>query len=258
MNIFKQFIKSVYSPKDIALFRFQGIGKTILYVFFLTLLSVLPTIFYLSTTIMTGIDTVKTVIQDQVPSFTIKNGQLASSSKVPITINQNQFTVTLDPTGAVTEKEVQNENNGFALLKNEFVLASGGEIQTYPYSMLGDVHITSSDLIKLINNLKGMEGIIIPLISLFIYLMSCTSSFIEVSLVALIGLAIKNLTGRKLHYRQLWRMAAYSETLPTLFFTIMAAIKTPVPNSFIIDWFVVIVVLYLAILEIPQPKKIQK
>jgi hypothetical protein len=52
-------------------------------------------------------------------------------------------------------------------------------------------------------------------------------------------------------------MAAYSETLPTLFFTIMSAIKTTVPNSFLINWFVVIIVLYLAINEIPKPKKAQ-
>ena len=75
------------------------------------------------------------------------------------------------------------------------------------------------------------------------------------TVLALIGLAIKNLTGRKLTYRQLWRMAAYSETLPTVFFTIMAALKTYVPNSFIINWFVIIIVLYLAINETPKPKK---
>ena len=40
MNIFKQLIVSLYSPKDIAKFHQQGIGKTILFVFFLTLISV--------------------------------------------------------------------------------------------------------------------------------------------------------------------------------------------------------------------------
>ncbi|WML50661.1 DUF1189 family protein [Neobacillus sp. PS3-34] len=68
------------------------------------------------------------------------------------------------------------------------------------------------------------------------------------------GLLIKNLTGRKLHFRQLWRMAAYSETLPTLFFTIMAAIQTTVPKDFLINWLVAIIVLFLAINETPRPK----
>ncbi|MFL6562274.1 MAG: DUF1189 family protein, partial [Bacillus sp. (in: firmicutes)] len=96
----------------------------------------------------------------------------------------------------------------------------------------------------------------IPVVAVFIYLFASAGSFIEVTVLALFGLALKNLLGRKLNYRQLWRIAAYSETLPTLFFTIMAAIKTTVPNSFMINWFVVIIVLYLAINEIPKPKKV--
>ncbi|WP_174881655.1 DUF1189 family protein, partial [Metabacillus niabensis] len=39
MNIFKQLFTSIYSPRTISTFRFQGIGKTILFVFILTLVS---------------------------------------------------------------------------------------------------------------------------------------------------------------------------------------------------------------------------
>lgn len=257
MNIFKQFFKSIYSPKDIALFRFQGIGKTILYVFFLTFISILPSIVDMSTSLTTGINTAKSVIHDEIPSFSITNGHLTSSAKVPINIHQDNFTIILDPTGTIAEKDVQDEQNAFALLNNKFVLAAGGKIQTYPYSMLEGIHVTKNDFLKFIDTLEGIKGIIIPVISLFLYLFSSASNFIEISVLALIGLAIKNLSGRKLDYRQLWRMAAYSETLPTLFFTIMSAIKTTVPNSFLINWFVVIIVLYLAINEIPKPKKAQ-
>ncbi len=71
-----------------------------------------------------------------------------------------------------------------------------------------------------------LRVLLLPVISLFLYLFASASSFIEISVLAVIGLALKNLTGRKLKYGQLWRMAAYSETLPTVFFTIMAAVKT--------------------------------
>ncbi|WP_026572441.1 DUF1189 domain-containing protein [Bacillus sp. UNC438CL73TsuS30] len=256
MNIFKQFYKSLYSPKDIALFRFQGIGKTILYVFFLTFISILPSVYYLSTSLANGIDTARTVIKDEIPSFEIKNGKLNADTKVPITINKNQFSIMLDPTGAVSEKDVADEENAFALLKDEFVLASGGEVQTYPYSMLQGLHVTQNDLMDFIQALDDMKTIIIPIAALLIYLFSSAASFIEVSVLAFIGLALKNLLGRKLNYRHLWRMAAYSETLPTIFFTIMATLKTSVPNSFLINWFVIIIVLYLAINETPKPKKI--
>ncbi|WP_312473645.1 DUF1189 domain-containing protein [Neobacillus sp.] len=255
MNIFKQLIKSIYSPKDIALFRFQGIGKTILFVFFLTLISILPSIIFFSTALSTGINSARTIISDELPAFSIKNGQLTADTKVPVTSNQDDLTIILDPTGAVSNTDVENEGNAFALLKDEFVLASGGRSNTYPYSMLQGLNFSKEDLLKFIDIMGENQGIIIPIISVLLFLFSSAASFIEVSVLALIGLALKNLLGRKLTYRQLWRMAAYSETLPTLFFTIMAAIKTTVPNSFMINWLVVIIVLYLAINEIPKPKQ---
>lgn len=256
MNIFKQLYKSIYSPKDIALFRFQGIGKTILYVFFLTLISILPSVIYLSTALTTGVDTARTIITDELPDFSIQDGHLTADTKVPITLNKDDFSIILDPTGAISADDIQDEGNSFAMLKDQFVLAAGGRFDTYPYSMLEGLNIAKGDIVDFINTVGGIKWIIIPVVSVFIYLFACAGSFIEVTVLALIGLLLKNLLGRKLNYRQLWRMAAYSETLPTLFFTIMAAIKTTVPNSFMINWFVVIIVLYLAINEIPKPKKV--
>jgi hypothetical protein len=256
MNIFKQLYKSIYSPKDIALFRFQGIGKTILYVFFLTLISILPSIVYFSTALTTGVDSAKTIINDKLPDFSIQDGHLTAETKVPITINKDDFSIILDPTGAISASDVENEGNALALLEDKFVFAAGGRYETYPYSMLEGLTITKSDIVNFINAVSGIKWIIIPVVAVFIYLFASAGSFIEVTVLALFGLALKNLLGRKLNYRQLWRIAAYSETLPTLFFTIMAAIKTTVPNSFMINWFVVIIVLYLAINEIPKPKKV--
>ena len=255
MNIFKQFYKSIYSPKDIALFRFQGIGKTILYVFFLTFISILPFIIFLSTSLSTGIDSAKSIIKDEAPEFSIKNGLLSAKTEVPVTINKDDFTIIIDPTGAISDSDVENEGNAFAMLKDEFVLSSGGRIDTYPYSMLQGLNITKSSMLDFFDTIGGMKGIIIPVMSVFIYLFSSAASFIEVSILAMFGLALTNLLGRNLNYRQLWRMAAYSETLPTLFFTIMAAIKTSVPYSFAINWVVAIIVLFLAINEMPKPKK---
>ncbi len=256
MNIFKQLYKSIYSPKDIALFRFQGIGKTILYVFFLTLISILPSVIHFSSALTTGIDTARTIINDELPDFSIQDGHLSAETKVPITLNKDNFSIILDPTGAISADDVKDEGNSFAMLEDEFALSAGGRFDTYPYSMLEGLNISKGDLLDFLNTIGGMKWVIIPVVSVFLYLLASAGSFIEVTVLALIGLLLKNLLGRKLNYRQLWRMAAYSETLPTIFFTIMAAIKTTVPNSFMINWFVVIIVLYLAINEIPKPKKV--
>jgi hypothetical protein len=255
MNVFTQLYKSLYSPKDIAKYRCQGIGKTILFIFLLSLISILPSILFISTSIINGIESARSVINDELPSFSIKNGLLSADTNVPVTINKQHFTVILDPTGAVTSKELSGSDNTFAILKNEFLFAAGGKAETYAYSMLNGEKLTSRDLLRFIDMLNGIKVIVIPIIALFLYLFTSAANFIEISVLAFIGLALKNLAGRNLNYRQLWRMAAYSETLPVMFFTIMSAMKTVVPYSFFINWFTVLIVLFAAINEIPKPKK---
>ncbi|MDP4163171.1 MAG: DUF1189 domain-containing protein [Bacillota bacterium] len=254
MNLFKQFFKSLYSPKDIALFRFQGIGKTIGYVFLLTLLSVLPTIYFFGTTLKSGIETARPVIQNEFPSFKISDGQLKTNSNVPITVNKNNFTIIIDSTGAVSQTELSDRKDTLAFLKNKFVISGGGRIQAYPYSMLNQVKVSNKQLLDFIDGIENNITTIISVISVFIFLFACAASFVEVSVLAVIGLFLRNLTGKKLNYSQLWRMAAYSETLPTVFFTIMAVLQTKVQNEVLINWFVAAVVLLLSIKEIPKPK----
>lgn len=254
MNVFKQFYKSIYSPKDIAAYRFQGIGKTILYVFLLTLVSIMPSVFFISSSITAGIDSARTVIKNELPDFTIDNGLLKAKTNVPVTINKKNITIVLDPTGAVSSKELAGTDNTFAILKKEFVFIAGGKTETYSYSMLNGVKITTNDLLHFLNALNGAKMFIIPCISIVLYLFSSAASFIEISILALFGFAIKNFADRRLNYKQLWTMTAYSETLSTLFFTIMAAIKTSVPLGFLINCLVVLIVLYLSVNEVPKQK----
>lgn len=256
MNIFKQFIKSLYSPKDIASFRFQGIGKTILYVFFLTLLSILPTVYFFSFAIVNGINAVEESINIELPDFQIEDGELHSEQNAPITINKDRFTVLFDSTGTIEKSKLSNSDNTIALLKDEFIFTAGGQQQSYSYSMLNNVTITKQDLADFLSSADSMLMIIIPLMAVVIYIFTVGMRFIEVSILALIGLLLKNIMDRKnIQYRHLWRISAYSVTLPTIFFTIMAILKTAVPNGAFINWFVAFMIIFLAIKEIPQPKK---
>lgn len=254
MNIFKQFGKSIYSPKDIAKFRFQGIGKTILFVFFLTFLSVLPTTYYFSTAISNGLVVTQKTLKEEMPPFVIENGQLSLESSKPVTIEREDFNIILDPTGTIEKKDLKDTENTIALLKDEFLLMAGGQSQSYSYSMFKDMKITNQDLLHFLHTLDSLKIIFIPLIFLVIYVFSSGIKFIEVSILAVFGLFVINLLRRNVPYRQAWRLAAYSVTLPTVFFTIMAWLQTQVPNGFIINWFVGIIVLILVIKEIPMKK----
>jgi len=255
MNIFKQFYKSLYSPKDIAMFRFQGIGKTILYVFFLTLISLIPAIYYLSSATVNGLDAIQNSIENELPSFQIANGELHSDEKAPLIINKEGFTINFDSTRTVTIDDLSKNNEAIAILKNEAYFIANGQVQSLPYSMLSDMSITNEDILNLLQSIDSSLVIIIPIMIAIIYVFTLGLNFIQISVLALLGLLLKKVLMRNIQYRHLWRISAYSVTLPTIFFAIMEGLKTTVPNGALINWFVAYIVLFLVIKEIPLPKK---
>jgi hypothetical protein len=255
MNFFKQFILSLYSPNTIAKFRFQGIGKTILYVFLLTLLSVLPTAYYFVSDTNKLIDFTRETLADEIPPFVIENGQLSLDHSIPVIIEKDGFKIILDDTGTITQDDFTKSETVLALLKNDFLLYAGGQGQTNSYSMFEGVKITNQDVSNFIEKTDGLKTIFIPIMILVIYIFSSGIKFIEVSVLALLGILVANMLKRNLQYRHTWRISAYSVTLSTVFFTIMALLNTTVPNGFLINWAVSFIILTLAIKEIPIKKQ---
>lgn len=253
MNIFKQLFVSIYSPKSIASWRNQGIGKTILFVFLLTLISIIPTSAYLSTSILNGLQLAQDTIEEQIPDFSIKDGQLHADSTAPVTIQQNGFTIIFDPTGETSLSDLDLNLNSIALLKNDFAVTTAGTLENFSYSMM-DITLTKEDAVQFINSMDALLAIVIPVLIILIYLFSSAMKFIGISVLALIGTLLKG--DKDVQYRHLWRIAAYSVVLPTIFFMIMDIFQTPVPFGFVLNWFVSILVLVLAIKEIPQKDKL--
>jgi hypothetical protein len=250
MNIFKQFFVSLFSPKDISTFREQKVGKTILYVFLLSLLSVLPSFYYFSSAITNGFHAFQSTVQQDLPPFTIENGELHSDIKAPLTINKEDVTIIFDSTNTITQENISSSDNTIYFLKNELVYSMAGQSQSMPYNMLGSTAITKEDVLSFIQSANSILPVFIPITCGIIYLFSAAGKFIEVSILALIGLLLKNILGKMLTYGQLWRLSAYSITLPTIFFMVMDALKTVVPSGFFIYWFVSIIILVLSLKEI--------
>jgi hypothetical protein len=255
MNIFKQLYKSLYSPKDIAAFRFQGIGKTILYIFLLVLVSILPAAYNLAIFANEAIEDSIEAVETDLPSFSIENGQLISKSQEPIVVQKDSLTILFDSTGTLATSTLQEEMNAAALLKDEFAIVAAGQVQTYPYSLYNGLNADNDDLSRFLSSLESLKGIILTIFIAIMYLLSAAMTFIKVSLFAIICLLFANVLNRKIPYRQTWRISAYGVTLSTIFFTIMEMLNTFIPASFFLDWMVTSVVLYLAVKEIPQLKK---
>lgn len=254
MSIFKQFYKSLYSPKDIASFRFQGIGKTILFVFFLALLSMLPTAYIISSDISATVENFEELLSEDLPEFTIENGKLHSSYNEPFIIEKDEFSFILDSSGELTEEDVKEFNNSLVLLQSKALLKTTFNTQTFDYSMVEGIPVTSKELVSFFNTFKTGLPIVIPVILLIFFIMVSGLKFIEVTFIAVIGLLLKNIVKLNLRFRHTWVMAAYSVTIPTVFFTIMEALRVQVIMGAFLNWFVAVIVLYLAMKEIQNKK----
>ncbi|MGE7759244.1 DUF1189 domain-containing protein [Peribacillus sp. NPDC097895] len=254
MNIFKQLWVSLYSPKDIASFQNQGIGKTILYVFFVSLIAFLPSAYYFGTMMVDGIDAMHETVSEDLPQFEIKNGTLTTENGEPFAMNKNGYQIFVDGTGTLTaEKVAAKSDEAVALLKSELVFVSGGNVQSSPYSLLeGD----NQEISTWLDSVESVLPIILPLLLLILYLFTASGIFIKVTILAAFGLLFKNALGRSSSYRHLWRIGAYSITLSTIFFTIMDSFQATVPFASFISWFVTLMMLYLSIKETPANKKL--
>ncbi|RLQ98213.1 DUF1189 domain-containing protein [Falsibacillus albus] len=257
MNIFQQLIKSLYSPKNIARFRFQGIGKTILYVFMIMLISTIPVIYHFTNMTLKGIEAGRQTIDQELPKFSINNGVLTSEKEEPVFVEKNGLTILIDPTNSLTEKELKQKGSLIALLKNEAVIASNGQLNKYDYSTFNGLSLNNNKISSFLKTIKSNIWIILPVLFIVYYIFVAAIGFIKVSIFALVGIALARTQSRKLSYRHSWRITAYAITLPTVFFAIMDLLRTTVPFSALLDWLIIIIMLYLSIKEIPG-KKVQE
>ncbi|KMY54768.1 hypothetical protein AC623_13175 [Bacillus sp. FJAT-27231] len=254
MNIFHQLWKSLYSPKTISFFRFQGIGKTISYIFLLMLLSSLPFIIQFSLLATGGLSSFKEAVKKDLPSFTIKNGQLTSPETKTKWLKNGVTDIVFDPTGTVLASDLSNKDQAIGLLKEELVLSAGGQLQTISYDFPGITAINKETVIQYTHSLQAYSAIILPVLFILYYLFTSCMGFIKVSVLAAIGMLFKQATGRKLFYRQSWRLAAYAMTPAIILFSLLRLAGITLPFSFFIDWLITALMLFLAVRSIPLPK----
>ena len=256
MNIFKQFLLSLYSPKDIAKFRFQGIGKTILYVFLLVLIASLPVFFMTANSLNNGVSAFQNAIENKLPEFEISNGKLHSDAKTPIELTNEDFDIYFDAQGTLSSETIAlKSDNAFALLPTEFVVISNGVVQSQPYSLLEGFELTKENILQFMEQMDSMVTVVLVIVIFFSYIFTAGLKFIEISILALFTTLILNVGRKNLQYRHMWQISAYSVTLATIFFAIMNAMQVTVIGGVFVNWGVTFVMVYLSYKEIPLPKQ---
>lgn len=253
MNVFQQFITSFYAPKIMATFRFQGIGKTILYIFLMMFIVSIPIAIKMSLTITNGTDKALQMLKNT-PEFQFENGTLISESDEPFHQTDDDFFLIIDPSNNVSIDEVKNYPFGIIFFEKEAIIVENGSAKTYSYQQLGNFTLNKTEFIKLVDTINALLGIFIPLLLIFLYLFTTGMKFIGITVLATIGILIRNKAEVRLNYKQLWVLATYAVTLPTTIFNVLEAFAIYIPFGFLFYWVIAILMLYFVINNIPKPK----
>lgn len=243
MNIFKQLIKSIYSPKDIASFIHQRKRKSIAFVLLLAFITLIPATYYISQTLLEIKSELSTVIRDELPPFVIKEDKLFSDEKAPFIYKGDTVTYILDSTNTLTKSDVTDIYT-IALLTDGIYFAN----DYIPYSYIGA--FTNNSLAALVEMLT-VDNTFTYTVSLIIYLISVITLFVflllELVLIALIG---KLMARNKYTFGQMYRIAPYTMTLSTVFFFIMDWLQIEVIFASFTALFVTLIVMYLTVIEL--------
>lgn len=252
MTIFQQFIKSLYSTTTISRFRFQKIGKSILFVFFLSFLSILPTSFHLSKTLKEEMKLATTFIKHEVPAFEIKNGKLQTEKK-QILKKEGDILFEYNPTSTQPDTSFKSYQQGIALLKDNVYILQNGKGQTFSYTVFQNSILNKETLVSFIETLNSLFPIIVGGIMLVMFFFSSFSYFMSTLFLMIVGNFLSLPT--PLSYKHLFTLSCYCLTIPTVFFFITDTLQIQVIFSSFIFTFSGLFVLYTVIKELPQSKK---
>ncbi|AXF54721.1 DUF1189 domain-containing protein [Salicibibacter kimchii] len=252
MNVWKSFFYSLFSPTMIGRFRRQKIGRTILYVFLLVLITNIPAAISISSFAVTAGDRLQQVLAEDIPDYEVASETLAvEDGETPFSAHIDDTLVILDDSGEVTPSDFEGEANVTALLEDRAFMVADGEVEQMEY---GAFSFTKSELQEATGSFLELLPAFIALILILLYLFASGMKFIGVFAISGIGLLLKRIYPARLQYRHLWVMSAYIATLPSVAGTFLDVFGHNGDFLFFIYWLLVIGISILVFRTLPRPK----
>lgn len=253
MNIFKRFVKSIYSPEDIATFRADKIWKSILYIILISILIFLPIGFHTANAANDALKVGADTIKNDIPDFTVKDGKLVSDADKPITIDQGSVFFFFDSTDSLTTDQVDNQigsaDSAIAFLSDKIYIKAPGVDQSVSYATAGIK--SKDDLVSFYQSMEDLSKYFIPILLGIILIAMILVSFFKVALYALFGFIMSGFGRMGISYFNNWNIAAYSMTLAAVFTMVMYWLQITVPYLSTINMAVSFFIIFLVIRQIP-------
>lgn len=249
--------KFAYSFFDFAAYKqflVQGLGKSILYIFLVTLIFSTITNINTINTFVSETTIIQTKFVQSAPSIELKDGVLTVDSDKPLYYKHNGEILIVDTSGTTNKSILDTYSNGIYINSNELVLRQNYKtIESFKFSTFPELNVTN----QTIQYFLYMSKIIVPVLLLFItpliaFLLNLISGFL---ILAPISLNIGSVMGVKLKYSTACILSLYAMTLPLLL-EALVDISGITSNEFIIIFYVIaLIYCWLAINELKKTDK---
>ena len=249
--------KFAYSFFDFATYKdflVQGLGKSIFYIFLVTLIFSTITNIKTISIFNSDLSNVQNKLAHDAPKFELKDGLLSIDSNEPIYYKYDGQIFIFDTTGATNPSALDSYSDGIYVNSNSLTFrADYKTLQTIKLADLNRLTVDNQIAQDLLTTMKVIFPVILlmfnPILSFFENLLS------GFAIIGPLSISIGSLMGVKLKYSKACTLSFYAMTLPLLLQALVEISGIHLPEFVAVFYIVALLYCGLAIKEIKNADK---
>jgi hypothetical protein len=254
MGFRHKFAYSFYNFTAYKEFLVQGLGKSILYIFLVTL--IFSTLANINTIgkFNSELSNIQETFIHNAPNFELKNGLLSVDSDEPIYYKYDGEQLIVDTSGKTNKSIIDSYSNAIYINSDEITIRQNYRtLQIFKFSDFSQLNLVNKTLQDYLAILKVTFPIVILILEpIFAFLLNLISAFL---IIAPLSLNISSLMGVKLKYSKACILSFYAMTLPLLLESLLNISGINVSEFYIVFYVVALIYCGLAIKELKNIDK---
>lgn len=235
-------------------FLVQGLGKSILYIFLVTLMFSTITNFKTIDTINTDISYFQDALVNVIPSFEFENGELSVDSSEPVYYKHNGEILIIDTVNKTNVSALDSYSNGIYINSSELIYRQNyTTIFSAAFSDYSDLTLTNKSLEKLLLLFKIVFPVVLfictPIVS---FIINLAAGFI---VIGPLSLFISSLMELKINYYRACTLSFYAMTFPLLLEALLNISGIEIDNFYVLFYVLSLIYCSLALKEIKNIDK---
>jgi len=254
MGFMHKFAYSFFDFSTYKEFLVQGLGKSILYIFLVTLIFSTITNINTISIFKSEIANIQEKFVQSAPNFELKNGLFIIDSDEPIYYKHDGEQLIVDTSGKTNKSILDSYSNGVYINSSELTIRQNYITQkTIKFSDFTEVTLTNRYIQSILSSLIIILPIILLLLNPIIaFLLNLISGFL---ILGPLTLNISSIMGVKLNYSKACTLSFYAMTLPLLLEALLDISGIALPEFIAIFYIIALIYCGLAINEIKNTDK---